>query len=127
MRTVVLTLPWPPSVNRIWRASNDRIILSQPARRYHKAAANALSPGKVETLRGRLAVRVVLHPPFSLGVGTRWDIMNREKCMCDALTKQRVWLDDSQIDDFHALRGVPKGKGCAVLTIEEIAIDAGPL
>ena len=120
MRIVVLTLPWPPSVNRIWRAVGGRILLSLLARRYHKAAANALPPGKVEPLRGRLAVHVTLHPPAKLGIGKAWDIMNREKCMCDALTKQRVWLDDSQIDDFHALRGAPVGTGRVVMTIREI-------
>lgn len=118
MRTVTLTIPWPPSVNRIWRASNDRIILSQPARRYHKAAANALPPGKVEPLRGRLAVWLTLHPPAKAADG--WDIANREKCLCDALTKQRVWVDDSQIDVLTITRGVPSGKGRVEMTIREI-------
>lgn len=120
MRTVTLTLPWPPSVNRIWRAVGGRIILSLLARRYHKAAANALPSGKVDTLTGRLAVHVVLYPPASLK-NVCHDVMNREKIVCDALTKQRVWGDDSQIDDFHIVRGAPAGKGCAVLTIKEIA------
>lgn len=118
MRTVVLTLPWPPSVNRIWRAVGGRIILSMLARRYHKLAANALPSGKVDTLRGRLRVSVVLHAPAN--IGPVWDVMNREKCMCDALTKQRVWGDDSQVDDFRVVRGAPAGKGCAVMTIEEL-------
>lgn len=115
-------------MNRIWRAVGGRILLSALARRYHKAAANALPSGKVEPLRGRLAVHVVLHPPVKLEARkTLWDVMNREKCMCDALTKQRVWLDDSQVDDFHVARGSPIGKGYADLTITEIAIEAGPL
>lgn len=117
MRTVYLTLPWPPSVNRIWRALGNRVVLSLLARRYHKAAANALPTGRVEPLRGRLAVYVVLYPPVNLA--GEWDIMNREKCMCDALTKQRVWLDDSQIDDFHVVRAPPRGDGFADLTITE--------
>lgn len=120
MRTVTLTLPWPPSVNRIWRAVGGRILLSLLARRYHRLAANALPTGKVEPLTGRLAVVVILHPPAAL-TNVRHDVMNREKCLCDALTKQRVWLDDSQIDDFHVRRGKPSGKGRAELTIKEIA------
>lgn len=117
MRTVYLTLPWPPSVNRIWRALGNRVVLSLLARRYHKAAANALPTGRVEPLRGRLAVRMVLHPPVTLT--GEWDIVNREKIAADVLTAQRVWLDDSQIDDFHILRGTPRGDGFADLTITE--------
>jgi crossover junction endodeoxyribonuclease RusA len=125
MRTVELTLPWPPSVNRIWRAVGGRILLSLLARQYHRRVANALPPGKVETLRGRLAVEVVLHPPGTLK-NVRHDVMNREKAMCDALTKQRVWLDDSQIDEFHMMRGQPMGAGSAMMTITEIApVDPG--
>ena len=117
MRTVYLTLPWPPSVNRIWRAVGGRVVLSAAARRYHKAAAKALPTGKVEPLRGRLYVTLVLHPPAKLGAV--WDVANREKCLCDVLTKQRVWLDDSQIDQLTIRRGAPYGKGRAVLIIVE--------
>jgi crossover junction endodeoxyribonuclease RusA len=119
MRTVKLTLPWPPSVNRIWRAVGGRILLSATARRYYKAAANALPSGKVEPLRGRLAVTMTLYPPTKLGA--IWDIANREKVTFDLLTKQRVWLDDSQIDVLTITRGAPAGKGQAELLIEEIA------
>lgn len=113
------TLPWPPSLNRIWRVHKGRIILSAVARKFYREAANALPKGRIpKPLAGRLAVTMVLNPPFT--VAGRWDLGNREKCVFDAMTKQRVWLDDSQVDQLTILRGTPAKVGSAELYIEEI-------
>lgn len=118
--TRILTMPWPPSVNRIWRAFGGRIILSKPAREYVKAAANTMPKGRVAPpLTGRLLVWLTLHPPASLR-NKVLDIANREKILCDVLTKQRVWLDDSQIDCMVIQRGEPRGTGCVEVAIHTI-------
>lgn len=115
-------LPFPPSVNRIWRAVAGRVVLSKAATAWLKAAHNAMPAGRVPApLKGRLIVTITLHAPRKLQ-GKAWDVANREKILCDFLTKQRVWLDDSQIDSLHIIRGEPDpdGAGYAVLLIEEI-------
>lgn len=118
--TLHITLPWPPSLNKIWRAVAGRILLSASARAYKKAAARALPVGRIpQPLTGRLMVWMTLHPPTSL-TGKQWDIANREKLMIDTLTAQRVWLDDSQIDAMVILRGAPDGAGCVELTIHTL-------
>ena len=117
-RTIMLRLPWPPSLNRIWRAVNNRVILSVTARAYATAAANALPPGRVDPLRGRLTVTLQMCPPASTGA-KRWDIANREKLLCDTLTKQRVWLDDEQIDTLLIVRGEPSENGHVDILIQE--------
>lgn len=125
--TTHLTLPWPPSLNRIWRAAGGKILLSMIARKYKKAAAAALPVGRVPPpLTGRLLVWMTLHPPLKL-VGSRWDIANREKLMIDCLTEQRVWLDDSQIDAMVILRGTPVGAGRVELTIQTLEPGVPPL
>lgn len=125
--TIHLTLPWPPSLNRIWRAVGGKILLSLVARKYKKAAAGALPVGRVPPpLTGRLLVWMTLHPPLKLA-GSRWDIANREKLMIDCLTEQRVWLDDSQIDAMVILRGEPSGAGRVELTIHTLEPGAPPL
>lgn len=116
-----LVLPWPPSLNRIWRVFGKRIILSKAARAYHRAAAAALPRGRVpKPFTGPLSVVLVMHPPAEGQQKQRWDIANREKCLCDALTKQRVWLDDSQIDDLRMLRGDPVAGGSVDVYIETL-------
>jgi crossover junction endodeoxyribonuclease RusA len=122
-------MPWPPSVNRIWRAVGGRVILSLVARQYGKSAAKWLPVGRVRApMRGRLAVWLTMCPPVKLQRGgNAWDIANREKCLCDALTKQRIWLDDSQIDMMVIQRGAPSAAGHVDVTIHTIEPEAGLL
>lgn len=125
--TTHLTLPWPPSLNRIYRAAGKGIKLAEVARNYKKAAAAALPVGRIPPpLTGRLLVWMTLHPPVKLSK-SRWDIANREKLMIDCLTEQRVWLDDSQIDAMVILRGEPSGAGRVELTIHTLEPGAPPL
>lgn len=124
---MILTLPWPPSLNRVYRAVNGRLILSAEARAYQARASRALPVGKVPPpLDGRLAVWMTLHPPVKLGK-RKWDIANREKLMIDCLTHQRVWLDDSQIDCLVILRGEPFGAGKVEVQIDTIEPGSKPL
>lgn len=124
-----LTMPWPPSVNRIWRAVGGRVILSKAARTYKARAARLLPTGRVPApLTGRLLVWLTMHPPDKLTrSGKPWDIANREKLLCDALTHQRVWLDDSQIDALVILRGEPCAAGRVEVTIHTISPGGPPL
>jgi crossover junction endodeoxyribonuclease RusA len=104
MTKLNLTLPWPPSLNRLYRAVAGRVVLSEEGRKYALQVSNALPTGHVEPLEGRLSVEFVMCPPEKL-LGKKWDIANREKCFADALTKCRVWLDDEQIDSMLITRG----------------------
>lgn len=116
MRTLNLTLPWPPSFNRIWRVFQGRILLSKAAREWKVAAANALPRGRVEPLQGRLVVTMQLCAPTSVKC---YDIANREKIVADTLTEQRVWLDDEQVDVWLIMRGEPCAKGQVDILIKE--------
>lgn len=120
MRTVLLTLPWPPSTNKIWRAVAGRILLAKLARVYKARLKHALPVGAVRPLTGRLVVWMTLHAPSD--INPVWDIANREKLLFDTLTQQRVWGDDSQIDCLMIVRGAPDtGKGRVELAIREVA------
>jgi crossover junction endodeoxyribonuclease RusA len=121
--TLELALPWPPSLNRIWRAVNSRILLSAVARQYHKQVNNALVGLPVKPILGLVSFTMDLHPPHTLAV-RGYDAANREKITCDALTKQRIWRDDAQIDELHVYRRghLPDHPdGLAVVTIAEIS------
>jgi crossover junction endodeoxyribonuclease RusA len=118
-RSAHLVLPWPPSLNSIWRAVGGRVKLSEKARAYKLRCANALPTGRVVPFTGRLAVTMTLNPPEKLD-GVVWDLANREKLLFDTLTEQRVWVDDGQIDALAFMRGVPGGAGCVELAIQEL-------
>lgn len=116
---IELSAPWPPSLNRLWRVFGKRIILSKAARAYKKRFPQHLPVGRVgPPLTGRLQVWLVMHPPQSLAAsGQVWDICNREKLLCDCMTAQKVWKDDSQIDAMIILRGEPCKGGRVDVTI----------
>lgn len=118
---LTLTLPWPPSLNRIYRAVAGRVVLSEAARKYALQVHNALPAGRPEKLSGRLRVALALCPPAKLA-DKPWDIANREKLLFDCMTHAGVWIDDAQIDELSIVRGVPVGDGVALLQISEIGL-----
>lgn len=118
-----LVFPFPPSLNRAYRAVSGRVLLSKAARQYAIAVRNALPAGRIERLTGRLRVVIGLVPPHKFGKRD-WDVANREKVLCDALTKAGFWRDDSQIDSLQLVRCGPRGHwpdGAAVVQVDVIS------
>ena len=115
-----VTLPWPPSTNRIWRnvavSGKPRTLLSQEGRVYRKAAADACLVAKLagKQIPDRLALRLVVQAPDRRAR----DLDNTVKAVQDALTHAGVWLDDSQIDRLLVERGPVVKGGMVSLTVE---------
>lgn len=126
-RLVSLVLPFPVSTNRYWRSpGNGRVLVSKVGLRFAARVAEAVSsqlPGH-RPISGRLAFTAVLCAP---GDGRRRDLDNfGGKSLLDSLTKARLWLDDSQIDDLRIVRGEPiDGEGACTVTVREIAEQEG--
>lgn len=116
---IELTLPWPPSVNAIWRRVGAKTLLSAEGRSYRKAVADQVliqrGAGKLGAA-DRLAVAIELYPPDR----RRRDVDNAAKAPLDALTHAGVWDDDSQIDKLLILRRLPVAGGQIVVTIEKL-------
>lgn len=115
-----VTLPWPPSTNRIWRNvavhGKPRTLLSEEGRIYRKAAADACLVAKVSgrKIAGRLSLRLVVQAPDRRAR----DLDNTVKAVQDALTHAGVWLDDSQIDRLLVERGPIAKDGMVSVTVE---------
>lgn len=115
-----VTLPWPPSTNRIWRnvavSGKPRTLLSQEGRVYRKAAADACLLAKLagKQIPDRLALRLVVQAPDRRAR----DLDNTVKAVQDALTHAGVWLDDSQIDRLLVERGPVVKGGMVSVTVE---------
>ena len=91
MSDLVLTLPWPPSVNRYWRTFRGRMLISRDGREYRKAVCALL--GKRLALPGPLGVEIIAFRPDR----RRRDLDNLLKAPLDSLTSAGIWHDDSQI------------------------------
>ncbi|MBI0447198.1 RusA family crossover junction endodeoxyribonuclease [Deinococcus sp. DB0503] len=107
-----MSLPFPPSVNRMWRSVQGRNILSAAGREYRKAGLASLDPQRLACWprTGRLSVSVTLCPPDA----RRRDVDNYLKAVLDLLTHGGVYVDDSQIDRLTITRG-PVEKGGRVI------------
>lgn len=105
--TLTITLPWPPSVNSMWRTPRTgplagRTMLSEDGRRYRKAVADQVLLQRVRALGAdaRLAVHIEAWVPDR----RRRDLDNVLKGALDALTHAGVWADDEQIDSLTIVR-----------------------
>jgi crossover junction endodeoxyribonuclease RusA len=117
-------LPFPPSVNAMWRTPHSgplagRTMLSKRGREYRNDVAIAVATQRVPcgTLRGRLAVTLLCNPP---DLRAR-DLDNLPKGLLDSLTKAGVIADDQFIDELHVVRGaVIRPLGQVTVTIDQL-------
>lgn len=123
---IQLSLPWPPSVNRLWRTPRKgplagRTLLAADGRAYRLAVQNTVlnQLRTLPQLEGRLAVQISVNPPDA----RRRDIDNLQKSILDSLMHAGVYRDDSQIDDLHIIRDVIMQPGRAFVTIREIPLE----
>lgn len=118
-----ITLPWPPSTNRIWRnvvvRGKPQTLLSKEGREFRSlAGAYCMKSGiSGKRLSGRIAVSLVAMPPDK----RHRDLDNVLKATLDALTHAGVWLDDSQIDRLEVSRGEITKGGCLKVSIKGVA------
>lgn len=108
-------LPWPPSVNRLWRSVGGRTLLSREGRRYRREVMARLAAARARPMVGRLSVSLWLHPPDR----RRRDIDNPQKALLDAMQDAGLFEDDSQIDERHTRRMAVVPGGCVIVEIAE--------
>ena len=104
MSSLIVQLPYPPSVNRIWRQGQGQIRLSRHARRYRREACPMVMAemlvGGHRTLTCRVYVRLDLYPPDR----ARRDVDNTTKAVLDVLQHAGAVGDDSQVDVLLVVR-----------------------
>jgi len=96
-------LPWPPSVNGMWRAVQGRNILSQRYRLWRDAASKALAIQRPKHVLGPVSVAIELTPPDARA----YDLDNRVKPILDLLVASAV-IDG---DDHRIVREVTVSAG----------------
>ena len=88
--TFSISLPFPPSTNRLWRVVNGRAILSKAYREWIAAAGVELVTQRPKKHEGPVAVGIELGMPDR----RRRDIDNCGKACLDLLRRHGVIEDD---------------------------------
>ena len=116
--SISLILPYPPSVNHIWRKAGSRTILDPKAAAFRHTVCvlvNALRKRHFipsEPAEGKVAVMVEYNQPDR----RRRDLDNGNKALLDSLTYAGIWKDDSQVVLMLTYFGTPRRHGeCRVL------------
>lgn len=96
MPELMLTLPFPPSVNSYWRNTKRGTLVSAKGRVFRANAIAAVYEQlkrRPKAIESNVFVLVKLYPPTKQAR----DIDNFLKAPFDALTHAGVWVDDKQI------------------------------
>ena len=113
---IEITLPWPPSVNTYWRMFKNRMIISEPGRRYRVAVAEQVflqTRGKSTV--GKLKVTIEAWRPDN----RRRDLDNLLKAVLDSMGHAGLYIDDSLIVDLRIYWASDIG-GMLKIEIEEL-------
>jgi len=122
---MIMTLPFPPSVNHYWRKWRNRMVISTQGREYRTTVCGLLAGGgnKKPPIVGSVALSMDAFPPDR----RRRDLDNLLKSTCDSLTYAGVYRDDFQIDLMVVRRKPPVNQGRIVLRIFEKPLTQCPL
>jgi len=93
---MLITLPYPPSVNHYYRRVGPRTLISREGRTFRKNVCALLGGNgpRQPPYGGRIALAMDAFPPDR----RRRDLDNLLKCTQDSLAHAGVFEDDSQID-----------------------------
>lgn len=98
---ITLTLPYPPSTNRIWKQTmTGSMYRGRDVMTFYKAVAFIARQAKVRPFGHKHDVIVTLRLYRPLAAG---DLDNRIKATLDAL-KGHAFTDDKQVVEIHAFR-----------------------
>ena len=119
-RKYVTSLPYPPSVNHIWRRVGRRMYLTPEAHNYKANVREIVrARGRPQPLRGSIAVTIRAYMPDK----RKRDIDNLIKIILDSLTYAGIWGDDNQVDRIVVERGEVKPYGACLVRVEEMDDD----
>lgn len=96
-------LPYPPSVNGMWKPFRNRIILTKRGRDYRSQAIEKMKGLDLygESIDSNVSMSVTLNPPTL----RRYDVDNYSKAILDSLTHAKFWIDDEQVQSLCVTKG----------------------
>ena len=120
---IQLLLPFPPSVNRLWRSGRGHVYPSKRYQEWRDRAAEAVRDAwSGATILGALSVEIRLYGDSR----RRWDIDNRAKAVLDLLERMEVIGDDTQVHRLVLHRGPMRKGGGAWVIVQPMDPETAP-
>lgn len=111
---IEIELPWPPSVNKLWRPYKGRMVVSNEARAYKASIQKlAFTWPKVFFTTGEISMSIQAYPPDK----RHRDLSNLLKVTEDSL-QGILFTNDYQIGEIHIIR-MPVYTGKLVIRLKE--------
>ena len=110
---VRLTLPWPPSLNTLYRHVGPRVLVSRAGRLFRKKVKAIALENGIIPFSGAVSLTVDLYPPDR----RRRDIDNAGgKAILDALQEAGLFADDAQVKhlDIYMRETMPPAGTCRI-------------
>lgn len=108
---IVLTLPFPPSVNAIWRSVGGRVLKSKDYRTWQRKAGWSVAQQIAgDAITGLYRMRLTVPK-------TKHDIFNLEKAVSDLLQEMRVIRDDSDCEEGTIRRDRARAAGTVMVEL----------
>jgi crossover junction endodeoxyribonuclease RusA len=114
---IILSLPFPPSMNRLWRATKGGKVYRSPD--YQKWKEVAAWEARLQAKTTRISGKFKLSVRFVKPDARHRDLDNLLKSLLDCLQSAGVVANDKNCDWIDA-RWVPDGPPCE-LTLEELS------
>lgn len=116
----MLTLPYPPSANRLWRIAAGRLVPTPHLTAWKSTCAALATMAGIRKRSGALQAELILHPRATRtgrASQIRLDLDNAIKATFDALNGI-AWTDDAQVVALTACIGEPLPEGGVSITVE---------
>lgn len=116
-----LALPYPVSMNAIWRVYRGKQALTAEARRYRNEIKYECSKQKVKMHTGPVSVVIELRPKLTISGRASKVLMDLDNCIKATLDGlQGIAIDnDREVKRIYAYYGEPVENGGLVITIEK--------
>lgn len=122
-----VTLPFPPSVNRLYRNIRGRTLISRQGREYRTQVCGLLARGhggiRKPPAGGRIALCMDAFPPDRRAR----DLDNLQKGLLDSMQHAGVYQNDSQIDLLLARRGPVAHGGYVRVQVQSLPLVICPV
>lgn len=116
MRELKVTLPFPPSVNKMYGRRKNGMNYCLPKIKSYREEVFVRMCSSIRFHGALICIEMKIYPPNL----RKWDLDNRIKVVLDALERAEIFINDSQVMRLFIEKGEVRKGGEIELIIREL-------